>query len=70
VRQRFHAGGVDGLHLLHQGKDAIELVQGGAGLGLGELQSGQVGDAFDVGKGRDMVGARLARRVMLKLEDP
>jgi hypothetical protein len=48
VGQGLHALGVDGFHLLDQGKKAVELGQGVLGFVGAQFQPRQVGDAGDV----------------------
>ena len=48
LRQRLDAGGIDGLHLLGQGEDAVQFIQGDLCMGVVHIELGQVGDPFYV----------------------
>ena len=60
VGHRFDAGGIDGLQLLDETEDAVELFARGFALGGGKLDTRQKGDAGDVflGQGHDEVEGR------------
>jgi len=51
VGHGFDTGGVDGLELLDELEDAVELIERASGFFGREFESGQIGDPGDVGGG-------------------
>ncbi len=44
--ERLNAGGIDCFHLFDQRENAIQFVERGGGLGLGDFELRQLGEAF------------------------
>ncbi|MNN69650.1 hypothetical protein D3C81_1854600 [compost metagenome] len=61
--QRFDAGGVHRLHLLHQREEVVQLGECLRGLGIAGFDAGQMRDALDVGECESHGVMRRGRRV-------